>query len=150
MLKLLLMKFNQKISLRIFIISHILILTGSLIFLGWLYFVLYLEYKPSLSSLGERIFTQKPKTKILDLDQPSDDSLSFDSSILVSGKTTPNVEVLIFSDSQDLVVKSKGDGSFTANLDLDEGVNKIFAVTFDENGQSKSVERLIYYSKGKL
>lgn len=151
MLKLLVMKFNQKISTKFFIISQILILFSGLIFLGSLYYILYLSY-PVLTpfSLGEKLFTQKPKTLLIDLDQPDQDSLTFDPSILISGKTSPNMDILILNDSEDFIVKSKNDGSFSATLDLNEGVNRIIAIVFDVDGQSRSVERSVYYSKEKI
>lgn len=144
------MKLNQKISTKFFVLANIAIVILTLVFFGGIYYILYLSDQPSQSLLGERLLTQKPKTLIIDLNQPEADSLSFDSSILLSGKTLPNVEVLVFSDSSDFVIKSKNDGTFTVNLELDEGVNQISVVVFDENGQSKAVERLVYYSKEKL
>ena len=145
------MKINQKISTKFFIVSHILILLLAFVFLGWLYFILYLG-NPSESTvkLGEKLFTQKPQTLLIDLDQPDEDSLIFESSILISGKTAPYTDVLIFSDEEDLIVKSKNDGSFSQSLDLNEGVNKVTALVFDANGQSRFVERSVFYSKDKL
>ena len=142
---------NKKISTKFFIISQILILICALIFLGWIYYILYLDNKPpSSNSLGDKLFTQNPTTLIIDLNQPDEDALTFESSILISGKTIPSVEVLIINETEDFVVKSKADGNFSATLDLIEGVNRIEAVVFDENGQSKSVKRTIFYSKEKI
>lgn len=145
------MKLNQKISPKFFIISHILILLLAILFLGWLYYVLYWGQKPpTLSQLGEKLFTQKPKTILIDLDQPDEDSLVYDPSILISGKTTPNTDILIMSDGEDLIVRSKADGNFSVSLDLSEGVNKISAVVFETSGEARLSERLVFYSKEKL
>ena len=94
--------------------------------------------------------TTSPKTLRLNLDKPDDDSLVFQNSIIISGQTTPFREVLIFTDSQDLVITSKKDGSFSTILNLDEGVNKITASVFDSDGDAKTQERTIYYSKEKI
>lgn len=145
------MKLNRKISTKFFIISQILILLSGLIFLGSLYYILYLSYPASTSfSLGEKLFTQKPKTLHIDLDSPDQDSLTFEPSILISGKTSPNMDILILNNSEDFIVKSKNDGSFSASLDLNEGVNRIVAVVFDDSGEARLVERSVYYSKEKL
>lgn len=145
------MKLNQKISTKFFIISQMLILLSGLIFLGSLYYILYLSYPTSSSfSLGEKLFTQPPKTLLIDLDQPDQDSLTFEPSILISGKTSPNMDILILSDVEDFIVKSKNDGNFSTALDLNEGVNRIVAVVFDASGQSRLVERSVFYSKEKL
>lgn len=145
------MKIKQKISTKFFIISHISILIAAILFLGWLYYVLYLGHQPpTMSQLGEKLFTQKPKTILIDLDQPDEDSLVYDPSILISGKTTPNTDILIMSDSEDLIVRSKADGNFSISLDLSEGVNKISALVFETNGEARLTERQIFYSKEKL
>ena len=86
----------------------------------------------------------------MDLTQPDDDNLVFQSSILVSGKTTPQSEVLIFTEFQNLIVKSKNDGSFSVTLDLMEGENKITAVVFDQIGDSRSAEKTVFYSKEQI
>ena len=144
------MKLTKKISSKHFILSHLLILVISLIFLGGLYFILNIQYQKPKNLFLNGPVTTPPKSLRLDLDVPDDDSLTFQSSIIVSGKTAPLVDVLISTDSQDLVVKSKPDGSFSTILNLDEGVNKIMAVTFDATGDSRSVERSVYFSKEKL
>ncbi|OGE38125.1 hypothetical protein A3D79_03565 [Candidatus Daviesbacteria bacterium RIFCSPHIGHO2_02_FULL_39_8] len=130
--------------------ANIVIVISALVFFGSIYYILYLSDQPPQSLLGERLLTQKPKTLIIDLNQPEADSLSFDSSILLSGKTLPNVEVLVFSDTSDFVIKSKSDGTFTLNLELEEGVNQISVVVFDANGESKTIKRSVYYSKEKM
>ncbi len=86
----------------------------------------------------------------MDLDQPDDNSLTFQSSIIISGKTAPVIDILITTDSDGLVIKSKSDGSFSTILELNEGVNKITVVVFDATGNSKSSQRTVYYSKEKL
>lgn len=144
------MKLTKKISARHFIISQLFILTAGLIFLGWLYYLLNIQYQQ-----GNKIFlngpvTSKPKSLILMLDQPDDNTLTFQPSILISGKTGFLSDVLISTDSQDLVIQSKTDGSFSTVLNLDEGVNNITVVVFDPKGESRSSQRSVFYSKEKI
>lgn len=141
---------NKKIPGKHFILSQILILIISLVFLAGLYYILNIQYQPSSKPFLHGPVTTPPKTLRLDLDNPGDDSLSFQSSVIVSGQTAPLKDVLIFTDSQDLVIVSKKDGSFSTVLNLDEGVNKIKAVVFDATGDSRSEERTVFYSKEKI
>lgn len=144
------MKLNKKLSGKYFLFFHILILIFGLTFLGGLYYVLNIQYQQPKSLFSNGPVTSPPKTLRLDLDQPEQDSLSYSSSIIVSGKTGPKKEVLISTDYDDLVVESKQDGSFSTILNLDEGVNNITAVVFDATGDYRSSERTVYYSKEKL
>ncbi len=143
-------KLSTKLSTKHFIIAHIVILLAGLIFLGGLYYILNIQYqKPKGLFVGGPV-TTTPKSLRLDLDQPDQDSLSYSESIIVSGKTGPGKEILISTETNDLVIKSKPDGSFSTILELDEGINKITAVVFDSTGDFRSAERMVYYSKEKL
>lgn len=147
---LLLMKLDKKISQKSFFLSHILILMIGLIFLFGLYYILNIQYKSSSDPFSNGPVTSKPKSFTLNLDQPADESLVFTSTILVSGKGGPNMEVLISTDSQDLVIEAKADGTFSQTLNLDEGVNNLKVVAFDSTGDTREADRLVYYSKEKL
>lgn len=137
-------------SAKHFTFSISLILATGLLFLFGLYYILNIQYqKPKQLFLNGPV-TSPLKSLILNLDQPDDDTLTFQSSILISGKTAPFSDVLISTDSDDLVIKSKPDGSFSTVLNLDEGLNNISAVVFDSGGDSRSVRRNVYYSKEKL
>lgn len=144
------MKLTKKISTKHFIIFHLLILLFGLMFIFGLYYILNIQYQRPTNPFSNGPVTTLAKTLRLDITQPDEDSLFFESQILVSGKTTPLSEVLIFTDSQNLVIKSKQDGSFSVSLDLNEGKNKITTVVFDQTGDSKSIERTVFYSKEKI
>lgn len=144
------MKLTQKLSTKYFIISHIIILVLGLIFLLGLYYILNIQYqKPTKPFLNGPV-TSIPKTLKLDVDQPADDSLTFQNSIVVSGQTSPLKEVLIFSETQNLVIKSASNGSFSTVINLQSGVNNITVAVFDTDGDEKSIERTVYFSKEKL
>ena len=144
------MKLTKKLSTKHFIFSNFLILIIGLIFLFTLYYILNIQYKTSSNPFSNGPVTSKPKSFILDLNQPADETLSFQSSILVSGKTGPHMEVLISTDSDDQVLEAKSDGTFSLTLNLDEGVNNIKVVVFDSTGDTRETMRLVYFSKEKL
>lgn len=146
------MQLKKKLSFKQFILSHLLILLVSLAFLAGLFYIVHIQYqKPTkLYSASGGPVTTPPKSLRIELQQPDDDALTFQSSIIVSGKTAPNKEVLIFTDSLDLVIKSTSNGTFSTVVKLDEGVNKVTTVVFDVTGDTRSAERMVYYSKEKL
>ncbi len=145
-------KWTKKISTKHFIIFQLTIFILCLTFLGVLYFILNIQYqKPTnlYSSSGGPV-TTPPKSLRIDLNQPDDNSLVYSSSIVVSGKTAPNLQVLISTDTKDLVINSTSTGEFSTVLQLDEGVNRITAVVFDQLGDFRSTDRLVFYSKEKI
>lgn len=144
------MTLNKKISTKSFIFSQLFILTVGLIFIAGLYYLLNIQYQKSDSPFEAGPVTSIPKSLRLNLDSPDDDSLIFQNSVIISGQTTASKDVLIFTDSQNLVITSQRDGSFSTVLKLDEGVNRIVTSVFDVNGEFKIVERTIYYSKEKI
>lgn len=143
-------KLTKKLTTKQFVISHIALFLVGVIFLGYLYYILNIQYQPSKDRFAQGPVTTSPKTLRIDLDQPDEDSLFFEPQIIVSGKVGPNLEILIMTDSSDMVVKSNTSGKFSTILKLDEGPNKITAVVFDQLGDSRSVERNVFYSKEKL
>lgn len=143
-------KLSQKISPKLFFLSQVLTLAVSLLFLAGLYYILNIQYQQPKKPFLSGPVTSPPKSLRLDLDQPDEDTLTFGPSIIVSGKTAPNILVLISTDSEDLVVKSNPGGAFSTVLNLNEGVSRITAVVFDVTGASRSAERVVYYSKEKI
>lgn len=142
------MKLTRKLSTKQFIWSQIIILFLGLLFLGWLFYIDFQYQKPREYSLNGPV-TKEPSSLILELNTPDDNLLSFDSSLLISGKTQGN-EVLITSADLDLATKSRPDGSFSATFTLTEGLNEIKIITFGKKGEQKEIDRTIYYSKEKL
>lgn len=144
------MKLSKKISKKAFVFSNLIILIIGLIFLSGLYYILNIQYQSSQKPFESGPVTKAPKTLRLELNQPDNDTLSYLSSIIVSGKTSPFMDVLIYSASQNIVIKSKADGSFSTVFSLDEALNQITVVVFDITGDQKSDTRTVYYSKEKL
>ena len=143
-------KLTKILSTKQFVLSLLIILTVGLLFLAGVYYIVNIQYLGSDKPFESGPVTTPPKSLRLDLSEPDDDSLTFQSSIIISGKTGPAKEILISTDTQDLVIKSKPDGSFSTVINLMEGVNQITAVVFDISGDFRSVERTVYYSKEKI
>lgn len=142
---------NKKLSFKTFIFFSTLILILGLIFVGGLNYILNIQFNaPKLYSPTGKPITSAPKSLVLDLQNPEDDTLTFESSILVSGSTSPFLDILISSQTKDVLIKSKADGSFSTVFNLDEGVNRINIAVFDKLGENRSEQRTIYYSKEKL
>lgn len=143
---------NRKLSTKEFIFSQVLILISGLIFLGALYYILHLDFLTESSNSFGRFgpVTKAPATLILELTTPENDLLVFQKEIEISGKTSPGSQILITAPSDDLVIQSKPNGSFSSDLELREGVNEIKIVVFDKNGDQKELERTVFYSKEKI
>lgn len=140
----------KKIPPKYFFLSQFAILFFGLLSIFIIHYIVNIQYKVSNNPFSQGPLTSLPKSFTLTLDQPFDNSLVFEDNLLISGKSNPNMKVLIYSDTLDLVVKTKSDGKFSQSLDLEEGVNNIKVVVFDEEGDSREESRTVYYSKEKI
>mgnify|MGYP001563720213 CR=1 FL=1 len=144
------MKLKKRLSTKQFILSQLLIFTFGLFFLAGLYYILNIQHRNNQTLFENGPVTSLPKTLRLELQQPDNDTLTYQSSIIVSGKTSPFLDVLIYSDSENIVIKAKSDGSFSTVFNLDEDLNQITVVVFDQTGDLKSDTRTVFYSEEKL
>lgn len=144
----------KQLSTTTFVVFTIIILFIGLSLTGFLYYITNIQYqnqKPkNIFKALQGPVTTKPASLTLEVGSPEDNLLTFGSSLLISGNTSESSNILISSDAEDLVVKSKSDGSFSTVIELTEGVNNISITVFDENGDQKQVEKVVYYSKEKL
>lgn len=143
-------RLTGKLSTKQFIFSQLAILILGLIFLGGLYYILNLQYTQPKDRFMAGPVTTAPRTLRIDLDEPDDNSLVFSPKINISGTTSPNLDVLVSTDSSDVVVTSDSKGKFSTSIDLDEGPDDIKVVVFDATGDSRMAERNVYYSKEKI
>lgn len=144
---------EKELSTQAFIVSHFLIFLVSLIFLGGLYYMLYdveLPFAPKSIIKNYRPVTTTPSSFNLELNNPEPDLLVFDSSIVISGKTSPQSSVIISVNEADLALQSNSNGDFSKVVALLPGLNRITVDAFDSQGNTKEVVRLIYYSEEKL
>lgn len=142
---------SQKHSLSFsqFLLSQILILILGLAFLGGLYYILNPDSFKKIDKYGGPV-TTAPISLYLEVNNPEDDSLVFDQSIIVSGKTTANATVVLSSSDFDLAMEANSFGEFSKVFPLSIGVNSIQITVFDSAGNSKSTVRNVYYSEEKI
>lgn len=140
---------DKVLSTKTFVVSHLLILVLALSFFGGLYYILYEDrFKESLPDYNP--VTREPVSLFLDISTPEDDILVHDGNLIISGKTGPEYAVIISSSLADVGLQSGKDGQFSKVFPLSLGANIIEIVSFDPEGNSKSVIKSIYYSEEKI
>ncbi|MBI3486331.1 hypothetical protein HY025_05340 [Candidatus Daviesbacteria bacterium] len=141
---------DKTLSPKTFIISHLLILLLSLNFLVGLYYILNKDQLSASVFQNYRPVTIKPVSFSMDVTSPDDETLVFDKSIVISGKTSPKATVIISSDDSNLGLQANGSGEFSQVIELSKGLNNFTIAAFDEKGNTKQVTRTIFYSEDKL
>lgn len=144
---------ETELSLKTFVVSHFIILLAALIVLGWLYYILYDIKVPFASkSISEdyKPVTSAPSSFNLELNNPEDNSLVFDKSIVMSGKTSPLSTVVISVNDVDTALESNTQGDFSKLLVLTPGLNRLAVDAFDSQGNTKQIQRMVYFSEEKL
>lgn len=104
------------------------------------------QYSPQLNGP----LTSKANTLNLELEQPLDATLTSQSSITVSGKTSPNTTVVVVNNQDIKIIDSQLDGSFSTVMHLDEGVNNIEVAIFSADGDQKQIDAQVFFSKEKI
>ena len=142
-------KLTMRLSATTFIISQVLILILGLgAIFGYNLLLNPGAQKPNSFARGP--VTNAPASLTLEVTNPDDNLLTFNSSLIITGKTLPKLDILVTTDEEDLVVESKSDGTFSADLNLKLGVNEITIAVFDEVGNTREIKRTVYYSKEKI
>ena len=139
---------GKEISPKVFIISIILILIAGFGFVGWLYYLLYGQN--IVSSFQYSPVTREPTSFNLELNSPEDDDLSFDPNLLVSGKSAPFASIIVVDGDQTTGAEANSNGDFSQIITLKEGPNLLTVTSFDKDGTSKAVNKVVYYSKEQL
>ena len=86
-------------------------------------------------------------TESLIIDSPSQDLITSDQEILVSGKTVAGSYVVVFMGDVQEIVTAQESGDFLVSLSLKEGPNFLTIIATDQDGNSTSVERIVVYEK---
>lgn len=142
---------QKVISPSIFFLIMFLILIGSLGGIFALNIQLNSDLQSSkLYSAANGPLTSAPTILSLEIQQPINDTLTFEPSTVISGNTSPNATVLISVGDNNKVIQAQADGSFSTLIDLTEGVNQIITAAFNQNGDEKQIERTVFYSKEKI
>lgn len=146
-------KFNMPrdrvLSTKAFVISHLTLLILALLFFGGLYYILYPDkFQAAVNQYNP--VTKEPVSLFLEITSPEDDILTYDGSAVISGRTGPDVTVIISGDDNDTGLQAGNDGQFSKVFPLNEGPNIIEISAIDAQGNSKTVTKSVYYSKEKL
>ena len=94
--------------------------------------------------------SREPTSFDLEINSPDDNSLVFDSSVVISGKTSPDSAVLISNEDDNSAVQSDNEGNFAKVINLTPGANPITITAYDNQGDIKQIQRSIYYSDTSL
>lgn len=143
-------KLTQKLSTKTFVISQILIFLVSLIFLGGLHYFLNMQNGNLKKYASRGPVTSAPVLLNLEITNPDDNILTFNSPYQISGQTIPKAYVLISSLEKDQLVQAESNGTFAVSFPLTEGVNELIIIASDQKGDQRSLTRSMYYSKEKL
>jgi hypothetical protein len=82
----------------------------------------------------------------LNVNSPTDESVTDNKTVTVAGQTTPNATIVIITNSDQEVLQPSGQGDFSTTVTIADGENLIRITTFAADGQSTSIQRTITYS----
>ena len=94
--------------------------------------------------------TKEPVSLTLNLSAPEDNLLVFDSDLLIAGKTSPKANVIISLDEDNFALEANDRGDFSTTVKVKNGPNKITVSSFDNLGNKKEENRMVFYSTEKL
>ena len=132
-------------------LPRILIILVVLVLGGFLFYKFNpLAPHPDIIVWNKNPVTLEPISFNLDVTNPDDQSLLFNSRLLISGQTASNATVIINGDGNISEVDADKNGNFSQDLTLDEGLNQITVTAFNDEGNQKSITRQVYYSKEQI
>lgn len=142
---------DWEISTKTFILSHLTLLILGLIFIFGLSFYLNKDF-PKLGINDYLPVTQKPSSFSLEINNPDDELLVTDKSLIVSGTTSPNAAIIVtnIEAQENFGLEASNRGDFSKIITLTPGVNLLEIQAFDQSGNSKLETRTIYYSEEKI
>jgi hypothetical protein len=139
-------------------IPKLLLLIALVLGLGvgaYYYYQSTLTNNSLLGFLGKPESTYTPITKEnlslnLEITNPDDEMLVYDKTIIVSGKTNANARLVVNNGKTYTALQANDQGEFSKVVDLNLGTNQIVIYAFDEQGNTKTETRTIYYSEEKI
>jgi len=90
---------------------------------------------------------EKMSLKIL---SPENNALVSDTKVKITGKTLPNINVVILGEESENVLQTDEQGQFTQEITLVGGTNEIKISAFDNDGAEASVNLNLVYSKSEI
>ncbi len=131
------------------VVASLIVMAGLVVGVMASYYV-FLSNKNADDKLTvkEAVQTQIVVTPLsLSVNSPADGTLTGDKSVTVTGRTSADTVVAIFTDENEFSVQSGIDGTFSQKIDLVEGINTITVTAFGENDEEKSVTLDVVYNK---
>ena len=131
------------------ILSFIMVLIGLLVAGVAFYFYQTTKVVSDKSSVGNSNQTPTPSPKptvFLVLNQPSNELVVSNKTLLVSGKTNQDATVIIITDSDQLVLKPSSQGDFSTTITLSNNQNLIRVRVVTPNGETAVLDRTVTYS----
>ncbi len=141
---------DKVLSTKMFVISQLLILLISLLFLGALFWVLYWDKFIPAPLSGYIPVTTKPASFSLEITAPDDEVFVTEKDILITGTSLPYATIIISNGDNNLGLSADSRGEFSKVVELNEGLNEIVVGGFDEKGNSDTQTRTVYYSQDEV
>ena len=130
---------------NLLIIALILIVLAAIVGL-----VIYFSFIKKTASVDLPSETVLPRA-ILVIEGPSDQQATTSAQIKISGKTNPNSQVMVYSETNEEIFESDELGNFSGVLTLDEGPNEItFSASGDRTEEVTETRSVVYVTDEEL
>lgn len=94
--------------------------------------------------------TPAPTSSALNITYPENHSVFFENSTTLKGTTTPNANVVVLTEANEVITTADNNGSFSSPVDLIAGENQITVTSYDTKDASTSASISIIYTSNKI
>lgn len=127
-----------------------------LFFLGaWTFGITY--YFMYIATPSKQVATTPPPTfesltvpLSLILESPSDGMFVSDNKLLVKGKTSPNIPVVFYTETDQGSAESDKTGNFEGSIILGDGINSLTVDAYGNDGEEKSLTVDVVYDSSEI
>lgn len=117
--------------------------------LAGLYYFLNKDFK-RFSFQNYQPVTTEPISFNLEISNPEDEILVFEDSLVISGTTSPLSTILISVNDEDFGLEASSKSQFSTVVSLQNGLNRLQVTAIDQEGNTKTDQRTVYYSEEKI
>lgn len=131
------------------ILSFIMVLIGLLVAGVAFYFYQSTKTLPEKSGITANTPPQSPTPApkiFLTINQPANESVVSNKTLIISGKTSPDATVLLITDSDEEAFTPSSQGNFSTTITLGNGQNILTIKAILEDGEIASAQRVVTYS----
>lgn len=137
---------SSKMKLILIVFVVMLIAIGA----GYYYLTMQKPADTSTSNTTQPTSQTQPKvtpteTMALVLSSPTDSTLVKTDKVKVSGKTSPNATVVIYTETRDTSLEADEKGNFETEIALSGGINTLTVTAFSDKGEEKTVTLNVTY-----